>query len=80
MCVAIVDVVLLLLWLMFGIVAVSCVNLFSLLLLLCLFRQHTKVDLRLLVMEVEFRWVVVVVVGWVCKLIFMSNPTQLRLC
>ena len=30
-----------------------------------------KVDLRLLVMKVEFGWVVV------CKPIFMSNPTQL---
>ena len=39
-------------------------------------KETSKVDLRLLVMEVEFHggwWV-----GWVvCKPIFMSNPTQL---
>ena len=35
----------------------------------------SKIDLMLLVMEVEFHggWVVV------CKVIFVSNPTQLRL-
>ena len=31
--------------------------------------------LRLILIEVEFGWVVVV--GWVCKVIIMSNPTQL---
>ena len=31
------------------------------------------VDLRLLVVEVEFGW------WWMCKPIFVSNPTQLRL-
>ena len=38
-------------------------------------RATSKVDLRILVMEVEFGWV-----GWwwvVCKVIFVSNPTQL---
>ena len=33
-------------------------------------KATSKVDLRLLVKEVEFGWVV-------CKVIFMSNPTQL---
>ena len=38
-----------------------------------------NVHLRLLKADVEFLWVVVVVV--VCKVIFMSNPTAvLRLC
>ena len=36
------------------------------------------VALRLILIEVEFGWVVVV--GWVCKVIIVSNPTQLRLC
>ena len=35
------------------------------------------VALRLILIEVEFGWVVVVVVGWVCKVIILSNPTQL---
>ena len=37
----------------------------------------SKVDLRLLVMEVEFGVVVGGVVVVVCEPIFMSNPTQL---
>ena len=35
------------------------------------------VVLRLILIEVEFGCVVVVVVGWVCKVIIVSNPTQL---
>ena len=35
------------------------------------------VALRLILIDVEFGWVVVVVVGWVCKVIIVSNPTQL---
>ena len=36
------------------------------------------VALRLILIEVEFGCVVVVVVGWVCKAIIVSNPTHLR--
>ena len=33
-------------------------------------KEASKVDLRFLVKEVQFGW-------WVCKVIFVSNPTQL---
>ena len=35
------------------------------------------VALRLILIEVEFWWMVVGDVGWVCKVIIMSNSTQL---
>ena len=37
------------------------------------------VALRLILIKVEFGWMVVAVVGvgWVCKVIIVSNPTQL---